>query len=76
MCALNIHTNTEFERHLNWLSRQSKKTKTDIIKELVRERYYLKRSGFKFGAFSAVRPLSAKKLQKQLKELDQDHDLD
>lgn len=74
--ALNIHTDSRFERYLEWLSHHSKKTKTDIIKELVFERYQLKRGGFKLGALKTLRKPSPQKLQKELKRLDKDHDLD
>ena len=73
--ALNIHTDAHFEKYLNWLSRHSNKTKTDVIKYLVLERYLLKKSGFRFGAFSPSGKPSSADLQKELKEMDEDRDL-
>ena len=74
--AINIHTDRKLEEYLEWLSRQSEKTKTDVIKDLVYERYRLKQVGFRFGAFKTEEKISSKKLQRELKELDSDHDLD
>ncbi|GEM_PF-3131698 len=74
--ALNIHTDPKFEKCLEWLSRHSRKTKTDVIKELVLEQYRLKQSGFQFGALKLTKSLSSKKIQKELKRLDKDRDLD
>lgn len=74
--ALNIHSDPQFEKHLEWLSRRLKKTKTDVIKELVLEKYHLKKSGFRFGSLKSAKTLSSKTLQKELKTLDRDRDLD
>ena len=74
--ALNIHTDSKFEKYLQWLSRHSKKTKTDIIKELVFEKYHLKRSGFQFASLKNQKSKTSKKIQMELKKLDDDHDLD
>lgn len=73
--ALNIHTDPRFEKYLEWLSRQSKKTKTDVIKELVYERYRLKKSGFRFGALSSAGKDASENIQKELEEMDKDRDL-
>ena len=74
--AINIHTDPKFEKYLEWLSRHSKKTKTDVIKELVMERFRLQRAAFRFGSLKPSQKPSSKKLQKELKILDRDHDLD
>lgn len=74
--ALNIHTDREFERRLTWLSRRLGKTKTTLIKELVTERYQAHRSGFGFGALRSAQPHTARRMQRDLKQLDRDHDLD
>lgn len=74
--AINIHTDAEFERRITWLSRHLKKTKTEVIKELVEERYRLRRSGFRFGGLKPSKNISGKAIQRELKELDQDRDLD
>ena len=74
--ALNIHTDRKFEQVLAWLARQSQKTKTDLIKTLVWERYLQKKSGFKFGSLRGRDHPSSRDIQKSLKELDADHDLD
>ncbi len=72
--AINLHTDPKFEKCLDWLSKQSQKTKTDIIKELVLERYHLKKCGFEFGALKSKKKTSSLQIQKELKRLD--HDLD
>lgn len=74
--ALNIHTDRQFEKHLEWLSKQLGKTKTDVIKDLVREKYHFKKLGFKFGALAGKNARSSKDIQKDLKKMDPDHDLD
>ena len=74
--AINVHTDSRFEKYLAWLSRYSRKTKTDLIKELVLERYQATKSGFRFGAFRGSKKPSPARLQKRLKKLDRDHDLD
>src|SRR5262249_27330031 len=74
--AINIHTDTEFERRIAWLSRHLKKTKTEVIKELVEERYHLRRSGFRFGGLKPSKKVSEKSVQEELKGLDRDRDLD
>ena len=74
--ALNIHTDPQFEKYLAWLSKQFQKTKTDVIKELVVEKYHAKRFGFRFGALKPARPLSSKAIQAELKKMDDDRDLD
>jgi len=74
--ALNIHTDPQFEKHLEWLSRRLKKTKTDVVKDLVLEKYRLQKAGLRFGSLKAGNPLPSKKAQKELKSLDDDRDLD
>lgn len=73
--ALNIHTDPDFEKKLQWLSKRSHKTKTAIVKELVEESYQLKKSGFQKGAFQHLFP-DPENIQKELKEMDDDDDLD
>ena len=79
--ALNIHTDPQFEKYLEWLTRRSQKTKTDVIKELVVERYRWQRFGFQFGAFKGLgkqvsKKTSEKQIRSDLKKMDEDHDLD
>ena len=68
--AINLHTDPYFEKCLNWLSKTSKKTKTDVIKEIVLEKYRLQRAGFQFGALKPKHPISSKQIQKELKDMD------
>lgn len=75
LMAINIHTDPTFEKYLNWLSDHTNKTKTDLIKELVLERYRLKRAGFQFGALRTAKTVSSRKIQNTLKKLDKDRDL-
>lgn len=73
--ALNIHTDPQFEKQLTWLCRQLKKTKTDVVKNLVATHYEAKRQGLRFGALKRRgKTLSSGLIQRQLKALDQDHD--
>jgi hypothetical protein len=77
--AFNIITDKKFDEALNWLSQKEKKTKADIIRELVLQFYEAKQNGFRFGALkhlstSTVGGVSA--LVKELKKFDQDDDLD
>lgn len=74
--AMNIHTDKQFEKRLSWLSRTLRKTKTQVVKDLVSEQYVLKLQGFRRGAFKSRLNLSAKKIARELKSLDKDHDLD
>ncbi len=73
--ALSIHTDAKFEKQLEWLSRRLQKTKTDVVKDLVQEKFYLKKSGFQFGALRGSKKYSSKDLQKELKLIDKDYDL-
>lgn len=73
--AINIHTDRKLESHLEWLSHHTQKTKTDVIKELVTERYELLRMGFRFGALEGKK-IPSKQIKKWLKDLDNDRDLD
>lgn len=74
--AINIHTDKEFEKRLNWLTRKIGKTKTQIIKELVFERYQSKKEGFQFGSLKMASSPASQQIQQILKEMDNDHDLD
>lgn len=76
--ALNIVTDQSFDEALKWLSRKEKKTKSDVIRDLVVERYMSKKQGFRFGALAGVlkKKPSTRQIVKELKELDVDHDLD
>ncbi|MBI2340987.1 MAG: hypothetical protein HYU99_11585 [Deltaproteobacteria bacterium] len=77
--ALNIVTDKKFDEALGWLVKKGKKTKSDVIRDLVLERYQNKRHGFHFGALSRLikgkKPASGEIL-KDLKQIDKDHDLD
>ena len=74
--ALNIHTDSQLEKCLTWLAKHLQKTKTDLIKEMVYEKYRLKRAGFQFGALRGPKKSSPRRTQKALKQLDRDRDLD
>jgi len=52
--ALNMVTDTAFDRALGWLAKQADKTKSDIIRELVLRDYQAKRRGFNFGALRSL----------------------
>lgn len=73
--AINIHTDKIFEKRLNWLAHNTGKTKTQIIKELILEKYQSKKEGFQFGALKDV-SFDSRQVQKELKKMDNDHDLD
>ncbi len=74
--AINIHTDADFEKHLNWLCRRTGKTKTALLKELVLERYRQQKAGFRFGGLRLGKRSAQRSLQTTLKEIDRDHDLD
>lgn len=77
--ALNMTTDPHFDEALKWLAEKEKKTKSDIIREMVLERYQAKKAGFRFGALSlyfAKEKNREQQIQKELKEMDKDHDLD
>lgn len=74
--AISIHTDREFEKCLNWLTKKMGKAKTQIIKELVFDKYRSKKEGFRFGALKTAFPSASRKVQEELKEIDHDHDLD
>lgn len=74
--AINIHTDKIFEKRLNWLAHNTGKTKTQIIKELIFEKYRSKKEGFQFGALKMDVSSDSWQVQKELKEMDFDHDLD
>lgn len=77
--AFNIVTDKKFDEALNWLSQKEKKTKADVIRELVLQFYEAKQNGFRFGALKHLSKSTKggiSSLVKQLKQFDQDHDLD
>ncbi len=77
--ALNIVTDKKFDQALEWLAEKEAKTKSDIIRELVLERLANKRQGFQFGAAArlfAEKVPTSEEIRNELKEIDQDHDLD
>lgn len=74
--AINIHTDAQFEKRLQWLSKKSGKTKTEIIKELVLEKYQTAKSGLRFGSLKGFIQMTPDELQKELKAMDEGYDLD
>lgn len=77
--AVNIHTDPKFEKQLTWLSRRLQKNKTQILKELVEEKYQSQRQGFRRGALRQYRgDLTVEQIVAELKEIgkDKDYDLD
>lgn len=78
--ALNILTDKEFDEALHWLAKKEGKTKSDLIRSLILDRFRNKRQGFQFGSLAPLirgkKRISAKKILKELKEIDRDHDLD
>ena len=76
--ALNIVTDKKFDEALNWLAKKIKKTKSDVIRDLILERYQNQRQGFHFGSLAPLvrgEKSSSKSILKELKEIDKDHDL-
>jgi hypothetical protein len=78
--ALNIITDKTFDDTIEWLSHKEKKTKSQIIRELVFKAYEHKTVGPRFGAlshlFTSKKYSSQKKIAALLKEIDNDDDLD
>jgi predicted DNA-binding protein len=76
--ALNMVTDKKFDEALKWLSEKEKKTKSDIIRELVLRRMQSKKTGFQFGALAHLygrKKPSSKTILKELKQIDKDHDI-
>lgn len=78
--ALNIITDPQFDKNLAWLARKEEKTKSDVIRDLVFEKVKEKKPhSFQRGAlrhlFKGKRP-TTEEIVKELKEMDEDHDLD
>lgn len=75
--ALNIVTDHGFDEALIWLSKKEKKTKSDVIRDLVMERYVNKKQGFRFGALAGLvkKHPTTRQILTDLKKLDEDHDL-
>lgn len=77
--ALNMVTDTAFDRALAWLAKQAAKTKSDIIRELVLRDYQAKRRGFNFGALrhllNEAIP-SSEEILTELAEIDADYSQD
>lgn len=75
--ALHIKTDDEFDRALEYLAKVEKRTKSDVVRESVLARYRTRKRGFEYGA---LRSLGASKksseIQRELKQLDHDDDLD
>lgn len=76
--ALNIVTDKSFDEALRWLARTEGKTKSDVIRDLILEYYANKRQGFQFGALASgmKKRQSSAAIQRELKAIDRDHDLD
>jgi len=77
--ALNIITDRDFDSALTWLSKEEKKTKADIVRESILERFHTKKNGFQFGSLKKLmrsKKNSSRAIERELKEMDKDHDLD
>lgn len=77
--ALNIVTDKKFDEALNWLAKKVKKTKSDVIRDLILERYQNQRQGFHFGSLVPLirgKKPSSSSVLKELKEIDKDKDHD
>ena len=76
--ALHIKTDSEFDKALQWLSRTEKRSKSEVVRESVLARYRSRKLGFAFGAlrdFMGPEDTS-ESIARELKEIDEDHDLD
>jgi hypothetical protein len=73
--AINIPTDKETDKILAWLARRFKLSKAEIVRSLIKERYREIRSGFEFGSLGDEQPANLGDIQKELKSLDNDHDL-
>ncbi len=77
--AVNIHTDPKFEKKLTWLSKRLQKNKTQVIKELVDEKYHQQRLSFQSSKGALLDPgelIDFQQISRQLKEIKEDHDLD
>lgn len=76
--ALHIKTDAEFDKALQWLSKSEKRSKSDVVRESVLARYRSRKLGVEFGALRhLMRPEdTSESIARELKEMDEDHDLD
>ncbi len=79
--ALNMVTDKKFDKALGWLSKRAKKTKSEIVRDLVINEYNSKLNGFRFGALAHLFPKGKKpttaQILRDLKKIDEEaYDLD
>lgn len=76
--ALNIVTDKSFDEALEWISKKENRTKSDVIRELVLEKFHEKRMGFIFGSLKNIvkGKIHSQSIMSELKAMDDDHDLD
>jgi hypothetical protein len=76
--ALHIKTDSEFDIALEWLSKTEKRSKSEVVRESVLARYRSRKVGFEFGALRDLMgpEETSESIARELKEMDEDHDLD
>lgn len=76
--AFHIKTDEDFDKALEWLARVEQKSKSEIVREAVLNRYSAKKEGFALGALAHLRRPgdSSKSILKVLKQMDADPELD
>ncbi|MBL7684658.1 MAG: hypothetical protein JNK65_01320 [Deltaproteobacteria bacterium] len=72
--TIQIQDDPKFEQYLDWLSKRSGKTSTEIIKELVMEKYQTTRSSLGFGALKGELNMSREEILDELKKMDEEND--
>lgn len=76
--AFHIKTDEDFDKALEWLARVEQKSKSEIVREAVLNRYSAKKEGFALGSLAHLRRPgdSSKSILKVLKQMDADPELD
>jgi predicted transcriptional regulator len=76
--ALHIKTDSELDEALDWLSHTEKRSKSDVVRDSVLARYRARKGGFELGALRhLMRPEDdSASVARELKEMDDDRDLD
>jgi hypothetical protein len=76
--ALHIKTDEEFDKALHWLSRREKRSKSEVVRDSVLARYRSRKLGVEFGSLRHLLGPddTSESIARELKEMDEDHDLD
>jgi hypothetical protein len=76
--ALHIKTDEELDKALQWLSKTEKRSKSEVVRDSVLARYRSRKVGFEFGMLRDFMGPddTSESIARELKAMDEDHDLD